>query len=335
MITVTLYYRDNCPECDQVLDDLASLQDVIPHQLVTIDVGKEKALQEKYAGSLPTLEIGPYRLRPPFSRQDLQILLGAARDRVAQLERVDQEAYQQRVDKARTMTSSDRATALLSNHYLLLLNLLLIIYVGLPFLAPVLMRSGATVPAGIIYRVYGTLCHQLAFRSFFLFGPQPEYPRALAGLPGLETYEQISNSSEIDLISARQFTGNPAVGFKVALCERDVAIYGAMLLFGVVFGLTGRKLRAVPWYLWLAIGLVPIAIDGFSQLPGFIPWLPTWFPVRESTPFLRVLTGSLFGWMTAWYLFPMIEESASETRRILARKLAVIRQTSAADTQNR
>jgi hypothetical protein len=39
--------------------------------------------------------------------------------------------------------------------------------------------------------------------------------------------------------------------------------------------------------------------------------------------------------MTAWYLFPMIEESASETRRILARKLAVIRQTSAADTQNR
>ena len=54
--------------------------------------------------------------------------------------------------------------------------------------------------------------------------------------------------------------------------------------------------------------------------------LPAWVPMRESTPFLRTLTGGLFGWMTAWYLFPMIEETMRETRRILQRKFAIAEQ---------
>jgi uncharacterized membrane protein len=327
MITVTMYYRDECPECDQALADLTALQETIPHQLVTINVKQDKALQEKYGQNLPALEIGPYHLRPPFTRQDMQILMSAARDRVSQLERVDQASFQQRVDKARTMTTSDRLTDWISHHYLALINLFLFLYAGLPFLAPVLMKSGATIPAKVIYKVYGSLCHQLAFRSFFLFGEQPEYPRALAGLPGLVTYEQISNSNEIDLQAARDFVGNPVVGYKIAICERDVAIYGAMLLFGLIFAVTGRKLTPISWLLWLAVGLVPIGLDGFSQLPSFIPGLPGWFPIRESTPFLRVLTGGLFGWMTAWYLFPMIEETARETRRIVTRKKSLIEQS--------
>jgi hypothetical protein len=50
-------------------------------------------------------------------------------------------------------------------------------------------------------------------------------------------------------------------------------------------------------------------------------------PIRESTPLLRTLTGGLFGWMTAWYLFPMLEETAREARLIVQRKIAVIQQT--------
>jgi uncharacterized membrane protein len=141
------------------------------------------------------------------------------------------------------------------------------------------------------------------------------------------TYESLQNTSNIDLLDARSFNGNPVVGYKVALCERDVAIYGSMFLFGLVYAATGRRLRTIPWYVWLIVGIGPIGLDGFSQLPSLINHLPAWLPLRESTPLLRSITGGLFGWMTAWYLFPMIEETARETRRIMERKQIVIQQS--------
>jgi uncharacterized membrane protein len=58
----------------------------------------------------------------------------------------------------------------LSRHWLAWANLVWGLIVGLPWLAPVLMKIGATGPARAIYHVYSFLCHQLANRSFFLFG---------------------------------------------------------------------------------------------------------------------------------------------------------------------
>ena len=39
----------------------------------------------------------------------------------------------------------------------------------LPFLAPLLLAAGFDAPANAIYAAYQTVCHQWAFRSFFLF----------------------------------------------------------------------------------------------------------------------------------------------------------------------
>jgi uncharacterized membrane protein len=120
------------------------------------------------------------------------------------------------------------------------------------------------------------------------------------------------------------------LGYKVAFCQRDVAIYGSILLFGIVFSLFRKKIKSYPWsiYLWVLIGIIPIAIDGFSQLPSLITTsLPAWMPIRESTPFLRTLTGGLFGLMTAYYVYPVIEETMLETRKLMAHKLAVVSQT--------
>jgi uncharacterized membrane protein len=273
------------------------------------------------------IEVGPYRLHLPVTRQDLLVRLNAARDRVDQLERVDQAAYQQRVDKGRTLSSSDRITYWLSKHYLGLVNVLLLVYVGLPFLAPMLVRSGANFPATVIYRVYGTMCHQLAFRSWFIFGEQAYYPRELAGIQNVLTYEVLQDSQEIDLIAARNFVGNEMLGYKVALCQRDIAIYAAILLFGLVFLLTRRRFPTIPWYAWVVIGLGPIGLDGVSQLTSFSAGLPDWLPIRESTPTLRTITGGLFGLMTAWYIMPMLEATSVEARRMMERKIAVVKQS--------
>jgi len=158
-----------------------------------------------------------------------------------------------------------------------------------------------------------------------LFGEQAYYPRELAGIEGVITYEELADTHEIDLFAARDFTGNPVTGYKVALCERDVAIYLFMLLFGLAFWASGRRIKSIPWYLWVILGLGPMGLDGFSQLPSLAAGLPDWLPLRESTPLMRTLTGGMFGWMTAWYLFPMLEESAREAGHIVEHKLAVIR----------
>ena len=52
--------------------------------------------------------------------------------------------------------------------------------------------------------------------------------------------------------------------------------------------------------------------------------LATFLPYRESTPFLRVLTGSMFGFFTAWFAYPNIEESMQETRQFFIKKFAQV-----------
>jgi len=207
----------------------------------------------------------------------------------------------------------------------------MLFYVGLPFLAPTLMKLGATLPAKAIYRIYSPLCHQFGFRSFFLYGEQAFYPLAEANIAGVKTFEQATGIPNLEdpysytRLDARNYIGNDTVGYKVALCERDVAIYLAILIFGIIFGLSGRRIKPLHWALWLLIGIAPIGLDGFSQLFSQFNWhwLATALPYRESTPFLRVLTGALFGFATAWFAYPNIEESMNETRQYYTKKFAV------------
>jgi len=196
----------------------------------------------------------------------------------------------------------------------------------LPIAAPIFMHVGLTGPAQAIYTIYTPLCHQFTFRSWFLFGEQPAYPRAVANVPGLKPYEDYSNevnqgsAAPINLSEwtqqmqflAKGFIGDQRMGYKVAICERDVAIYGSLFFGGLIYAIpfVRKRLRPVPLWLYFLLGIAPIAIDGFSQLlsePPFSLWA-----VRETTPMFRTLTGALFGLMNAWLAFPYLEQSARE-----------------------
>ncbi len=331
MLNVTLYTRKDCKLCDEVKAELAGLQDRYPHRLVEVDIGMDAALAAKYGQLIPVVEAGPYKLQAPISRQKLQVTLGAALDRKNQLEKLEDPEYKQRILKGQNVTTGDRVSFWIARRYLLILNLFMLFYVGLPFLAPTLMKLNAPLPAQIIYRMYKPLCHQFGFRSFFLYGEQPFYPLAEAGVTGVKTFEEVTgivdlnNPYSFTRFDARNYIGNDAVGFKVALCERDVAIYLAILAFGLVFGLTGRRLKSLHWMLWLVVGMGPIGLDGFSQLFSQFnwDWLAALVPYRESTPILRTLTGALFGLATAWFAYPNIEESMNETRQYYIKKFAV------------
>jgi uncharacterized membrane protein len=136
---------------------------------------------------------------------------------------------------------------------------------------------------------------------------------------GLLTYSEATGLDDSDLWAAREYHGTDVLGYKIALCQRDVAIYGGILAFGLLFALAGRKIRSIPWFIWIIFGIIPIGIDGLSQLLSQPPI--NLLPFRESTPTLRLITGFLFGFVTAWFGYPLVEQSMLDTKGYLSGKL--------------
>ncbi|MEA3376685.1 MAG: DUF2085 domain-containing protein [Chloroflexota bacterium] len=241
----------------------------------------------------------------------------SAADVMEEVKRRQQEESGRHADRTRRLViAADRFIFWLSKHWLAAFNTMALLYAGLPFLAPTLIQLGAEGAASLIYTIYGPLCHQLPQRSWFLFGPQLSYR-----LPELMELAGESVSGPW----ARDFVGNPAVGYKVAFCQRDAAIYGAIFLFGVVYGLLRRRwaVRPLPWWAYILLGLVPMGLDGGYQFLSYA--LPLVFPgislkPYETTPLMRLITGVLFGWATVWLAYPYLQESMEDVRASLERR---------------
>ncbi len=202
------------------------------------------------------------------------------------------------------MSGLDRLALFLQRHWLAVMVGLLLAYALLPFAAPLLMQAGLPSFAQVIYAPYKLTCHTFGFRSFFLFGEAFAYDRA-----SFEQLSGINTATPQGLLAARDFLGNAQMGYKVALCQRDVAIYSAMGLNGMVYGAMRGRARPLPWALFVLIGVLPIGLDGLSQLLSQPPF--QLLPYRESNWALRLVTGSLFGTSVAWLVFPMLDGMVS------------------------
>lgn len=171
----------------------------------------------------------------------------------------------------------------LSQHWLGVANGTVgLILVG-AFAAPILLAAGFEGPANMLYALYAGICHQWAFRSFFLLGPQATYGRA---------------EFEAQAADAFHFFGNEAFGWKMAFCERDLAIFASVLLFGMLYAHRWRERGLQPAsYAAYAFMILPMALDGFTQLFGW----------RESTWELRLATGAIFGMASGWLIYPRLD----------------------------
>src|SRR4030081_977930 len=94
-------------------------------------------------------------------------------------------------------------------HWPVVLNACLSLFLGGALAAPILATLGATQAAEALYAAYKLTCHQWAFRSFFLFGQQP-----------VHSLQELADNS----LDPFTFQGNQALGWKMAFCERDLAI---------------------------------------------------------------------------------------------------------------
>ena len=226
----------------------------------------------------------------------------------------------------------------LSRHWLAWANLFWGLLVGLPWLAPVLMKAGATTPARAIYFVYGFLCHQFANRSFFLFGPKTMYAYTdlLPYAPNANTW-----------LGLRAFIGNAELGYKVAWSDRMVSMYGGVFLGGLLFALLRHRLKPPRWHTF-GLMILPMIVDGsthwISDLAGVGQgfryhngWLaaltgnlfPSSFYVGNAlgsfNSWMRLITGLLFGLAVVWMVYPLMEASFQDVRRTLEPRMRRLR----------
>jgi uncharacterized membrane protein len=155
----------------------------------------------------------------------------------------------------------NRVLGFFHDHWLAVINTTLAVFIGIALVTPLAFAVGLTGLASGVFDVFRVFCAQTPSHSFFI------------------------------------------AGYQTCLCSRCLAIYTSILLAGVAvaFLRKNRRLRALPWYVWL-LGMVPMALDGLTQL----------FGLRESNLALRLLTGAIFGVTTAWFLLPQIEEAANQ-----------------------
>lgn len=197
----------------------------------------------------------------------------------------------------------------------------------LPVLAPVFMQVGWTGLGNTIYDIYGLFCHQMAQRSYFLFGEQLMYapeqlPVELTGQLGTDTF------------ALRAFRGSKTLGWKLAWSDRMVTMYGGFWLTGIVYWLLSKRRRINPLPIWIAVLLMlPLAIDGGTHLiSDFVglaigfrysnDWLANLSNHSFSQSFymgdalgsfnswMRIITGLLFGIGSAAYAIPFIDWAA-------------------------
>lgn len=232
--------------------------------------------------------------------------------------------------------SANRLVYWLSRHWLLLFSLVIAVWVGLPWLAPVFMEMGWTRAGEAIYLLYSFQCHQMPQRSFFLFGPRFMVP--------LEQIQAAWQPTTNPLL-LRQFVGNADLGWKVAWSDRMVSAYGSPLLWGLVFYWPlRRRLRPLP--IWgLILFSLPMALDGGTHMlsdaiggigGGFRDtniWLAALTNNTFATSFyagdavgslnfwLRLITGLLFGLGVVWFAYPRLNAAFAGTARQIEAKV--------------
>jgi len=215
-------------------------------------------------------------------------------------------------------------------HWLALVLTPMLLFVTVPFLAPVAMAAGWTGLGEWIYWLYNPFCHQLPQRSWFLFGPKLTYTLA-------EINQVYPYSDEWRL---RLFLGTPAMGWKVAWSDRMISFYTLTPVFGLVYAVLRRFKPAMPPIALkvLLLALAPLALDGLTHIAndmlfgvsgGGFRDTNAWLAVLTGNAFpsfyagdhlgtfnwwLRLISGALAAWGLAFYVFPWTNAIFAEER---------------------
>ncbi len=176
-------------------------------------------------------------------------------------------------------------------------------------------KAGLDNVGKTIHSVFRIFCHQRVERSPFLFGEK-----------GLINYYSLDELQFIgfipdknphvpealsETIFAYPYIGNEYLGYKTALCIRDLGIYFFMVIVGGIYLLYANITKKTPhlkWY-FIILLMVPMAVDGIFQTFAefiYISWVPQSY--FDDIP-KRIITGGLFGVGFAFFVFQNLKEN--------------------------
>ncbi len=185
------------------------------------------------------------------------------------------------------------------------ISILLVLSTVLP---PFLAQAGIGA-AQMMYAADSTACHQLVRRSFCIY----------QNGSGLSIRDCINGGNET-LTGPDAFSGRPhmvfsdyGTGYAFGQCARNTSIYLFMLVGALLYPLYRKTISThVPHPAWLLLALVPMGVDGTTQLlAGMNPnwyWL-SFMGLHESTNLLRVLTGGIAGFAISFYAIPLLNSA--------------------------
>lgn len=204
----------------------------------------------------------------------------------------------------------------LARHWLTVANGAVLIYVGLPFVAPLLLAAGFSSAANAIYRLYSLACHQLPSRAFYVAGEQVAicqrdvaiYVSMLVGglLFGLlrQQLNPLRPGWYLLLILPMAFDGGTQLVSELNQYVPLAVFWGLGLIAVAGLAVALRRRGRLSW-LWL-----PVFVAGLLGLL-YLQFLGPY----QSDLLRRTATGALFGFSTVWLVYPHLEEALTDVIR--------------------
>jgi uncharacterized membrane protein/glutaredoxin len=330
---ITVYTKPGCHLCDDALDLLDRLAPRYALQVEQVNILEDPALYEAYATRIPVIEIEGGKggiLEAPIEEAHLRFRLELARRSPPASTSASATMH---VASSSTSAASvppvpfvpgvpgvpplaggaglpgepliDRIASGMARRWLRWVSIGLAIFVGLPWLAPVLAALGWWGPANFIYTAYAATCHQLPERAANVLGYQVAFCWRDTSI----------------------YTG--------------LLLFG--LLYGLARDHNIGWLRWMrrPIRLWVFIlFLVPMAVDGFTHMFGLRdmygnPNMDIWYGLRLISMgsqmfsfnwWMRIITGLLAALGAVWFAYPRMNRAVEEAEalRQLYRQSAMV-----------
>ena len=172
-------------------------------------------------------------------------------------------------------------------------TLFFLVLAGSILVTPLLAESNGM---DSVYTAFSYTCHQKLSRSLCIFNDNES--RWISDcIPQTGEYIKADRT-------AIKVTADGIIGYKMPVCARDIALYGAMLFGALVYPIV-RELkdkRMLP-AIYLVVAIIPLAIDGGLQIVSEIGFLPF---IYESSNTIRIITGIIAGFAASFYAIPVL-----------------------------
>jgi uncharacterized membrane protein len=121
---------------------------------------------------------------------------------------------------------------------------------------------------------------------------------------GLPRYADFIHTAYLPLCPQRPSHSYFVFGYQTALEHREIAMLGALLVGGLVYGRVRERVSPLAFWVLLLAG-IPISWDVLSQMLG----------LRDSDWFTRTWTGALACLAYVFWLYPRLDRSLRPTVR--------------------